>query len=106
MSSTKSRPTLDSLSSRFARKDTSTPAPAADAAESVAPATSGAKPDVSPASPDKSPRAGERDARVQILTRIDPATRKRLKMIAVEQDRTIQDICEQAIRDFVARHSK
>ena len=94
MSSTKPRPTLDSLSSRFARKDT--PAPVAPSVE----------PDPAPAAPEKSPRAGERDARVQILTRIDPATRKRLKMIAVEQDRTIQDICEEAIRDFVARHSK
>ncbi|WP_413629336.1 hypothetical protein [Methylobacterium sp. W2] len=27
-------------------------------------------------------------------------------MIAVEQERTIQDICEEAIRDFVTRHSK
>ncbi|WP_274533564.1 ribbon-helix-helix domain-containing protein [Methylobacterium sp. Leaf113] len=43
---------------------------------------------------------------MQILTRIDPATRKRLKLIAVEQDRTIQDICEEAIRDFVIRNSK
>ncbi|WP_353734114.1 hypothetical protein [Escherichia coli] len=27
-------------------------------------------------------------------------------MIAVEQERTIQDICVEAIRDFVTRHSK
>ena len=94
MSAQKPRPTLDSLSSRFARKD------------ATAAATPAAEAEVAPAQPEKSPRAGERDARVQILTRIDPATRKRLKMIAVEQDRTIQDICEEAIRDFVTRHSK
>lgn len=93
--STKPRPTLDSLSDRFARK----PAPAATSpgeGEAVA----------SVPAPERSPRAGERDTRVQILTRIDPATRKRLKLIAVEQDRTIQDICEEAIRDFVVRNSK
>lgn len=93
--STKPRPTLDSLSDRFARK----PAPAATSpgeGEAAAPVPA----------PERSPRAGERDTRVQILTRIDPATRKRLKLIAVEQDRTIQDICEEAIRDFVIRNSK
>lgn len=95
--STKPRPTLDSLTDRFARK-----APPATASTGEADAPGG-----SPApAPEKSPRAGEREARVQILTRIDPATRKRLKLIAVEQDRTIQEICEEAIRDFVARNSK
>ena len=92
--STKPRPTLDSLQDRFVRKPV---APAAASGET--------EPAPAPAS-EKSPRAGERDTRVQILTRIDPATRKRLKLIAVEQDRTIQDICEEAIRDFVIRNSK
>ena len=94
MSATKARPTLDSLSSRFARKEPS------------APTAMVSEPEVVSAQPERSPRAGDRDARVQILTRIDAATRKRLKMIAVEHDRTIQDICEEAIRDFVTRHSK
>ena len=95
----KSRPTLDSLSSRFARKDPpGAPAPEIEAPASPAPAE--------PADP--KPRAGGSTSggRVQILTRIDPGTRKRLKMIAAEQERTIQEICEEAIRDFVARHSK
>lgn len=93
--SMKPRPTLDSLSDRFARK--AAPAAASPGeGEAAVPAPA----------PEKSPRAGERDTRVQILTRIDPATRKRLKLIAVEQDRTIQDICEEAIRDFVIRNSK
>ena len=92
---TKPRPTLDSLSSRFARKDLPPPAaptPEPEAAPEVISAPSSARP--------------AKDTRVQILTRIDPATRKRLKVIAAEQDRTIQDICEEAIRDFVGRHSK
>ncbi|WP_264051640.1 ribbon-helix-helix domain-containing protein [Methylobacterium flocculans] len=92
--STKPRPTLDSLSDRFVRKAAPAVMPLGEAEAST------------PAAPEKSPRAGERDTRVQILTRIDPATRKRLKLIAVEQDRTIQDICEEAIRDFVIRNSK
>jgi len=92
--STKPRPTLDSLSDRFARKPVVPAAAPSEAETALAPA------------PEKSPRAGERDMRVQILTRIDPATRKRLKLIAVEQDRTVQDICEEAIRDFVIRNSK
>ena len=91
----KGRPTLDSLSSRFARKD----APAAEPAKAPEPAAA-AEPASAPG------RAPKREERVQILTRIDAATRKRLKMIAVEQDRTIQDICEEAIRDFVTRHSR
>lgn len=92
MSAAKPRPTLDSLSSRFARKD--------------APAASAPAADPAPVETERPARGASRDARVQILTRIDAATRKRLKLIAVEQDRTIQDICEEAIRDFVTRHSK
>ena len=95
MSAAKTRPTLDSLASRFARKDAPTSAPA-EAPEASAPA----QPAAAPA------RGAVKDSRVQILTRVDAATRKRLKMIAVEHDRTIQDICEEAIRDFVNRHSK
>lgn len=95
MSAAKTRPTLDSLASRFARKDAPT-SPAPEAPEAAAPV----QPATVPA------REPVKDNRVQILTRVDAATRKRLKMIAVEQDRTIQDICEEAIRDFVARHSK
>ncbi len=89
------RPTLDSLSSRFARKD----APASVAPSPATEASSSAP--AGYAEPEG--KAGER---VQILTRIDAPTRKRLRMIALEQDRTVQDICEEAIRDFVARHSK
>ena len=92
------RPTLDSLSSRFARKD----APAEPAAVAPAPEPAAAEPEPAPVAA----RAPKREQRVQILTRIDAPTRKRLKLIAVEQDRTIQEICEEAIRDFVTRHSR
>ncbi|MCJ2042941.1 hypothetical protein MKK55_28925 [Methylobacterium sp. J-059] len=95
MSAAKPRPTLDSLASRFARKDALAAGPQ-ETPEAAAAAPASAA----------SPREAVKDSRVQILTRVDAATRKRLKMIAVEQDRTIQDICEEAIRDFVARHSK
>lgn len=94
------RPTLDSLAGRFARKDppalssTVPPEPPAEA-EPAAPPEANAR----------STRS-KGDPRVQILTRIDPGTRKRLKVIAAEQERTIQEICEEAIRDFVNRHSK
>ncbi|KTS10774.1 hypothetical protein SB2_12120 [Methylobacterium radiotolerans] len=94
------RPTLDSLAGRFARKDTVTPASPA-APEPLVEAEPAATPDASPR-----PIRAKGDPRVQILTRIDPGTRKRLKVIAAEQERTIQEICEEAIRDFVARHSK
>lgn len=98
------RPTLDSLAGRFARKDPPTAAANVDREPTTAgePALAAAEPPVSSA---RSVKA-KADARVQILTRIDPATRKRLKVIAAEQERTIQEICEEAIRDFVARHSK
>lgn len=98
------RPTLDSLAGRFARKDP----PAVTSEVRSEPATT-AEPAAVSAGPATSPAAAVKakaDARVQILTRIDPATRKRLKVIAAEQERTIQEICEEAIRDFVARHSK
>lgn len=91
------RPTLDSLSSRFARKDAPT-----EPAAAAAPEPTVAEPEPATAAS----RAPKREQRVQILTRIDAPTRKRLKMIAVEQDRTIKEICEEAIRDFVARHSR
>lgn len=93
----KPRPTLDSLSSRFATKATD-PAPVAPSAPEHAPAAA-------PASTDRPP-AAKKDSRVQILTRVDAMTRKRLRMIALEQDRTVQDICEEAIRDFVARNHR
>jgi len=98
------RPTLDSLAGRFARKDPPVVAANIDSepttASEAAPAA--AEP---PAASARSVKA-KADTRVQILTRIDPTTRKRLKVIAAEQERTIQEICEEAIRDFVARHSK
>lgn len=93
------RPSLDSLSDRFARKPAPSPSPAA-ASEPEASITGAS---VEP--PASLPKA-KKDDRVQILTRIDAPTRKRLRLIALEQDRTVQEICEEAIRDFVARHSK
>lgn len=100
------RPTLDSLAGRFARKD----APAVTGNVASEPATM-AEPAAASSGPAATAAAtvkatAKADTRVQILTRIDPATRKRLKVIAAEQERTIQEICEEAIRDFVARHSK
>ncbi|HEV2542929.1 MAG TPA: hypothetical protein VGU70_09260 [Methylobacterium sp.] len=91
------RPSLDSLSDRFARK----PAPSPAAAPEPEASSAGASVDPPPAPP-----KAKKDDRVQILTRIDAPTRKRLRLIALEQDRTVQEICEEAIRDFVARHSK
>ncbi|WP_267424351.1 ribbon-helix-helix domain-containing protein [Methylobacterium sp. GC_Met_2] len=98
------RPTLDSLAGRFARKDP--PAVAANVISEPPAAAEPAASSAGPTSPEAAPVKAKADARVQILTRIDPATRKRLKVIAAEQERTIQEICEEAIRDFVARHSK
>ena len=97
------RPTLDSLAGRFARKDP--PAVTADVRSEPVAAVDPAPASEPPAGSARAARA-KADARVQILTRIDPGTRKRLKVIAAEQERTIQEICEEAIRDFVARHSK
>lgn len=101
MSASKTRPTLDSLASRFARKDPSAGAQSAQAQGDTL------NPDPSP-EPGAASSTGKavKDKRVQILTRIDAPTRKRLRLIALEQDRTVQEICEQAIRDFVARHSR
>lgn len=98
------RPTLDSLAGRFARKDP----PAVTGAVTSEPVTANQLENevVAPAARPEASVKAKADARVQILTRIDPATRKRLKVIAAEQERTIQEICEEAIRDFVARHSK
>lgn len=94
------RPTLDSLAGRFARKDPPALSSAAPPEPPVE-AEAAAAPEANPR-----PTRAKGDPRVQILTRIDPGTRKRLKVIAAEQERTIQEICEEAIRDFVTRHSK
>lgn len=98
------RPTLDSLAGRFARKD-----PPAATGNVISEPVAAAEPAAASSGPAATAVAtvkAKADPRVQILTRIDPTTRKRLKVIAAEQERTIQDICEEAIRDFVARHSK
>lgn len=93
------RPTLDSmpLSDRMAKKKPAAAAlaaPVADAPAEERPIEAASR------------AAVTKDERVQILVRIDPAIRKKLKMIAVEQERTIQEICEEAIRDIVDRHSR
>ncbi|GJE57319.1 hypothetical protein [Methylobacterium thuringiense] len=96
MTAQNKRPTLDSLTSRFAKKEG---APAAAPASAPVAETKTAEAS-NPA------QVGKKDDRVQILTRVDAPTRKKLRMIALEQDRTVQDICEEAIRDFVVRHSR
>lgn len=100
------RPTLDSLVDRFARKDPPTVTPNVRSEIAAEPKAEPAEAPVSAEPIPSRPAKAKADPRVQILTRIDPGTRKRLKVIAAEQERTIQEICEEAIRDFVARHSK
>lgn len=100
------RPTLDSLADRFARKDAPAGAAASPSPSKGEFASSPAASSSAPSDAGEPEGQGKAGGRVQILTRIDAPTRKRLRMIALEQDRTVQDICEEAIRDFVARHSK
>lgn len=64
------RPSLNSLSDRFARRP-ATPSP-------IAP-----EPEASSTEPAPAPSKAKKDDRVQILTRIDAPTRKRLRLIAL-----------------------
>lgn len=50
------------------------------------------------------PVADAKEERVQVLVRMSPGERKSLKMIALEQDTTIQALVEEAIRDTIRRH--
>lgn len=77
----KARP---SLADRFARKDVVAPPPPPVLA-AVAPAQ-------------------HRDDRVQVLVRMQPAERKALRRIALDQDTTVQAVVEDMIRDFLRRH--
>jgi hypothetical protein len=47
---------------------------------------------------------GREDGRVQILVRMEPAARKALRRLALEQDTTVQALVEEAIRDLLHRH--
>jgi len=42
----------------------------------------------------------------QVSFRIEPSIIKRLKYIALEQDRSLTDIFLEAIRDFLKKHEK
>ena len=81
------RPSLASLSDRLARKpgateEASTPAPTAAPVAAKAPT----------------------DDRVQVLVRMTTAERKALRMIALEQGTTVQDMAADALRDIIRRH--
>lgn len=87
--STKSRPSLASLSDRFARKDTAH-APIAEFPPSAA------------EPPTVAPEA--KDTRVQVLVRMTVAERKALRQIALDQDTTVQALVEETLRDLLRRH--
>jgi len=83
----KGRPSLASLSDRFAKKDP----PAASPSSEDGPAA-------------QKPAEAKADPRVQVLVRMTPAERKALRRIALEQDTTVQALVEEAIRDVLRRH--
>jgi hypothetical protein len=56
-----------------------------------------------PAAPEK---GSAREARVSIIVRLTAAERKSLRMIALQQDSTVQAIVEKAVRDVIARDEK
>lgn len=82
------RPSLASLSDRLARKDQA-PAPAAPPEHEPQP---------------QQPAGPAHGGRVQVLVRMLPKERKALRRIALDQDRTVQDLVEEAIRDILRRH--
>lgn len=56
-----------------------------------------------PAAPDK---RSAREARVSSIVRLTAAERKSLRMIALQQDSTVQAIVGKAVRDVIARDGK
>ena len=60
-----------------------------------------AKPAVEPPKRAGGPRAG----RVQIQGYFPEDTRRQLKMLAVRQDRTVEDLLGEAIADVLAKHA-
>jgi hypothetical protein len=86
----KSRPSLASLSDRFARKEPAqaVPAPSENSSDTAA-AT-----------------AEPKDNRVQVLVRMTIAERKALRQIALDQDTTVQALVEETLRDLLRRHGR
>jgi hypothetical protein len=99
---TAARPQRASLKDRFAPNGAALLAPA----PALAPAGEGAPEPTAPA-PQKREPEGEgdsKDSRVQVLVRMTPLERKKLRQIALDQDTTVQALCEDTLRDLIRRH--
>lgn len=86
----KTRPSLASLSDRFARKE----APAAPPETTVPARGSGTSKAV----------VETKDTRVQVLVRMTVAERKALRQIALDESTTVQALVEETLRDLLRRH--
>jgi hypothetical protein len=92
MSAAAKRPSLTSLSDRFATKG------------APAPALSAQPPSAARLQPEPEGEGSSKDSRVQVLVRMTPQERKKLRQIALDQDTTVQALCEDTLRDLIRRH--
>jgi hypothetical protein len=86
----KTRPSLASLSDRFARKDAPAVMP-----ETTAPVD---------ASGSAKATTETKDTRVQVLVRMTVSERKALRQIALDESTTVQALVEETLRDLLRRH--
>ena len=85
---------LSSLGSRLQQKPATAPAPTAEVA----------RPE--PAAPEAVRRDRQPDGRKGILVRARPEAWKALKLVALDQEVTLQDLMVEAINDVLTKHGK
>ena len=91
------KPSFANLGARLAAK------PAEAAAETR---TSTAEPLREPEAPGNSAHTRQADGRKGILVRARPEAWKALKMVALDGERTLQDVMTEAINDVLTKHGK
>lgn len=95
------KPSFANLGSRLSQKTAEAPAPA-PAAPDVTSAIPQAEATTAPAGRAKR----QPDGRRGILVRARPEAWKALKTIALDGERTLQDVMTEAINDMLAKHNK
>lgn len=101
------KPQLSSLSARLARKDAPEAAPAAVEQPDVT--TEAPKGYTLAGVPRKRMPKGQGEAvdpRKAMLVRADPKTWKKLKLLALEDDRPLQDLLHDAVMDYLKKRGQ
>ena len=95
------KPSFANLGSRLAPKPAPAPADGGDEAQEVGETAGAPDPATAPARAKHQP-----DGRRGILVRARPEAWKALKLVALDGERTLQDVMTEAINDMLSKHGR